>query len=145
MLKTRFCLMVTAVAATLFAASHALAETMTFKADLSGASEVPPLEEGGKGMLSATFDTVGKVLTYEVEYSGLSGPVTAAHFHGPSDTSQNAPVMIPVSGGLASPMKGSATLTDAQAADLVAGRLYFNVHTAKHRPGEIRGQVVKAK
>ena len=42
-----------------------------------------------------------------------------------------------------SPAKGTATLTDAQAADLMAGNWYVNVHTAEHRGGEIRGQVTK--
>ena len=41
----------------------------------------------------------------------------------------------------ASPIKGEATLTDAQAADLLAGRWYVNVHTRAHPGGEIRGQV----
>jgi hypothetical protein len=42
-------------------------------------------------------------------------------------------------------MNGSATLTDAQAADLMAGKWYVNVHTAENKGGEIRGQVLKAK
>ena len=41
------------------------------------------------------------------------------------------------------PIKGEATLTDAQAADLQAGKWYFNVHTAANKGGEIRGQVMK--
>jgi hypothetical protein len=40
-------------------------------------------------------------------------------------------------------MDGSATLTDAQAADLAGGKLYVNVHTAANKGGEIRSQVVK--
>jgi hypothetical protein len=134
-----------AIAATILAGAGASAEVISFKAALAGANEVPPIEVDGKGALTATYDTDTKALTYTVEYSGLSGPVTAAHFHGPSDTSHNAPVLIPVTGGLASPMQGSAVLTDAQAADLLGARLYFNVHTAKFRPGEIRGQVVRGK
>ncbi|OIQ70334.1 CHRD domain protein [mine drainage metagenome] len=42
-----------------------------------------------------------------------------------------------------SPAEGSATLTDAQAADLMAGKYYINVHTAANPTGEIRGQVTK--
>ena len=42
---------------------------------------------------------------------------------------------------LASLITGSATLTDVQAADLMAGKWYFNLHTAAHPGGEIRGQV----
>ena len=49
----------------------------------------------------------------------------------------------PATGGLVSPLKGEATLTDAQAADLAAGKWYFNVHTAANKGGEIRGQVMK--
>jgi hypothetical protein len=40
-------------------------------------------------------------------------------------------------------VQGSATLTDAQAADLLAGRYYINIHTAATPAGEIRGQVTK--
>jgi hypothetical protein len=43
----------------------------------------------------------------------------------------------------ASPANGTATLTDAQAADLQGGLWYINIHTNANRGGEIRGQVVK--
>ena len=36
---------------------------------------------------------------------------------------------------------GTATLTDAQVSDLNAGLWYFNIHTAAHPGGEIRGQM----
>jgi hypothetical protein len=39
------------------------------------------------------------------------------------------------------PVQGTATLTDAQAADLLAGRYYINIHTAANPAGEIRGHV----
>ena len=41
-------------------------------------------------------------------------------------------------------MQGSATLTDGQMADLMAGKWYANVHTAANPAGEIRGQMVRA-
>jgi len=53
--------------------------------------------------------------------------------------------VIPFKGKLKSPIKGSATLTDAQAADLAAGNYYVNVHTAANKDGEIRGQIEAAK
>ncbi len=56
----------------------------------------------------------------------------------------NGPPTVPVpAAALASPMHGEATLTDAQIAAFDAGGVYFNIHTAAHGPGEIRGQVMK--
>ena len=56
---------------------------------------------------------------------------------------KNAGVMIPIQNIATSPAEGSATLTDPQAADLLGGRMYVNVHTAANPGGEIRGQVTK--
>ncbi len=127
----------------LFSAA-ARAETVPFSATLAGASEVPPKTTAGTGAATASLDTASKTLTYNVEYSGLSGPATAAHFHGPADSGANAGVVVPFPTP-ASPIKGTATLTDAQMADLMAGKWYANVHTAANPAGEIRGQMTRAK
>jgi hypothetical protein len=114
---------------------------------MNGASEVPPVQTGGKGTLTATYDPATKVLSWEGNFSGLSGPATASHFHGPAEPGKNAGVEIWISEkgqNLSSPFKGQATLTDAQADDLQKGMLYANVHTEANKGGEIRGQVVKA-
>ena len=92
--------------------------------------------------MTATYDTTSKKLTYTVTYKDLTGPATMAHFHGPADAKTNAPVVVPAKDA-ANPIKGEATLTDAQAADLQGGKWYFNVHTEKNKGGEIRGQVMK--
>jgi hypothetical protein len=133
-----------AVSAALVSASPAFAEMLKMSATLIGKMEVPPADSNGKGSVDATFDTDTKKLDWTIEYSDLTGPVTAAHFHGPAEMGKNAPPVVPLEGDLASPLKGSATLTDALAADLVAGRIYFNIHTAQYPDGEIRGQVEKA-
>lgn len=95
----------------------------------------------GKGMGTFTYDPATHTLTYNVTYEGLSGPAAAAHIHGPADPGANAPPVVPFANA-ASPISGTATLTDAQAADLMAGKYYVNVHTAANRGGEIRGQIV---
>jgi hypothetical protein len=133
----------TVLAVGLWAATPATAEVINYKAELSPTSEVPPTESKGSGALTATFDTATKTLSWNVTYSGLTGPAIMAHFHGPATTGVNAGVVVPMTGNLESPMKGQAVLTDAQAADLVAGKWYFNVHTAANKGGEIRGQVAK--
>jgi hypothetical protein len=122
----------------------ARADQINFKADLSGASEVPPVTSAGKGTATASLDTATKTLNWTVTYSGLSGPATAGHIHGPAAPGANAGVLVPFTGGLVNPIKGSATLTDAQISDLEAGRTYVNLHTADNKGGEIRGQLVRA-
>jgi len=127
----------------LVGAPAAFAEMVMYKATLTPAAEVPPADSKGSGALTASYDTATKKLTYTATYKDLTGPVTAAHFHGPADAKTNAGIVVPVAGAMASPLKGEATLTDAQAADLAAGKWYFNVHTAANKGGEIRGQVMK--
>ena len=122
-------------------ASPALAQNVNFKATLGGGEEVPPVQTQGKGELTATFDQGSKRLTWKGNYSGLSGPATAAHFHA-AEKGKNGGVAVPISPS-ASPMEGSATLNDQQAADLMAGRWYVNVHTEANKAGEIRGQMTR--
>jgi hypothetical protein len=142
--SARAALAATALAALLLSGPAAFAATQQYAADLSATKEVPPNDSKGTGAVSATYDTATKKLTYTITYANLTGPATAAHFHGPADANANAGPVVPIPAtGLASPIKGEATLTDAQAADLEAGKWYFNVHTAAHGPGEIRGQLTK--
>jgi len=131
-----------AFAALLAFVPAALAATENYSADLKASSQVPVNDSKGSGALTATYDTASKKLTYTVNYKDLTGPATMAHFHGPADAKTNAPVVVPAKDA-ANPIKGEATLTDAQAADLKAGKWYFNVHTEKNKGGEIRGQVMK--
>jgi hypothetical protein len=128
------------LAAALLAAGAVQAKTIRFTAALSGPQEVPPNTSKGSGLVDATLDDATKTFTYTATYFGLSGPATGAHFHGPATAVANAPPVI-TAASLKSPIKGSAKLTDAQIADLTAGKWYFNVHTAAHPGGEIRGQL----
>jgi CHRD domain len=123
--------------------SIGFAEVVKLKADLKATEEVPPNDSTGTGVMEATYDSSSKQLSYTADYSGLTGAATMAHFHGPAEPGKNAPIVVPVQGSVASPIKGTATLTDAQAAELLSGKLYFNVHTEKNKGGEIRGQVTK--
>lgn len=130
-----------ALGATIAFAGPAFAEK--FKATLDGKAEVPPNTSAGKGAADIDYDAASKKLSWKVTYSGLSGPATAAHFHGPGEAGKNAGVAVPIPNIASSPAEGSATLTDAQAADLLAGKYYVNIHTAANPAGEIRGQVMK--
>lgn len=122
-------------------AGPAFADKM--KATLDGKAEVPPNTSAATGTAELDYDPASKKLSWKVTYSGLSGPATAAHFHGPAEAGKNGGVAVAIPNAGTSPVSGSATLTDAQAADLVAGKYYINIHTAANPGGEIRGQVTK--
>ena len=143
MAKLARIMLVGAAVSAALAVAPARAETMSFRAELNGASEVPPATSQGTGNLAATYDTASKVLAWRGTVSGLTGGATAAHFHGPAEPGKNAGVLVPAPGVTTGPFEGSATLTDDQARALVAGQTYFNVHTAAHPGGEVRGQVTK--
>ena len=134
----------TTLAAMALLALPAAAQSTQFRAELAGTNEVPAKTSGGTGTATAQLDPATKVLTYRVEYTGLSGPATAAHFHGPAELTANAGVVVPFASP-ASPITGTATLTDAQVADLSAGKWYANVHTAANPAGEIRGQMMRGR
>ncbi|HTZ03810.1 MAG TPA: CHRD domain-containing protein [Xanthobacteraceae bacterium] len=142
-----FCIGGAAAAGLLASSSASHAAAVTFKADLKGSSEVPPNTTGGTGSVTASYDAATKTLTWNGTFSGLTGPATAAHFHGPAEPGKNAGVAIWISEKgkpLESPFKGSATLSDAQASDLMAGQWYVNIHTKANPGGEIRGQLMKS-
>src|SRR6202789_2415170 len=123
----------------------AQAATINLKGDLKGSAEVPPKDSAGTGTLTATLDTETNEFKYHVEFSGLTGAVVAAHFHGPAAEGANAKPQLPIKvSPIASPIDGKATLTPEQVRDLTDGKWYFNLHTAANPGGEVRGQVVKA-
>lgn len=130
-----------------FCISAAKAEIVHFKATLTPAAEVPPVKNShAKGVVKAHYDTASRMLIWRSEQTGLSGPATMAHFHGPATKKQNADVQIPVDGNqLGNKGQGHAKLTDEQASQLMKGLWYFNYHTEKNPAGEIRGQVVRVK
>ena len=132
------------VATTLaFVTFAAHATTIKLKADLKASSEVPAKDSTGTGTLTGTLDTDTNHFTYHIEFSGLTGPVVAAHFHGPAVEGSNAKPQLPIKiSPIASPIDGDTNLTPEQTKDLAAGKWYFNLHTSANPSGEIRGQVV---
>jgi len=121
------------------------AEPILFKVPISGGQEVPPVFAASGGIADISYDPTTRVLTWTVAYTGLSGPATMAHFHGPAQPGKNAPVLIWLAKQglpLESPINGQATLTPDQARQFEAGEWYINIHTQAHPEGEIRGQVL---
>ena len=106
---------------------------------LSGSQEVPPVNVSGTG--TATI-TVGedRSVSAKIVTQGVNG--TAAHIH-EGAAGANGPVAVPMdkTGENEWSTKAGAKLTDSQYEAYKAGRLYFNVHTAQNKGGEIRGQI----
>lgn len=114
---------------------------VAFSTTLSGNNEVPAKTTAGTGTVDAVLNKDTNLLKWKVNYSGLSGPAKAAHFHGPAAAGANAGVVLAWPSA-ESGSESSATLTAAQVADLMAGRWYANVHTAANPGGEVRGQMM---
>ena len=144
----KFCPIILVCAANVAFVIPSYGETIQFKANLKPSNEVPPNDSKGTGSVALTFDEATKTLTWKGTYSDLTGPPTAAHFHGPAPASKNAGILIPIfvagtAKSPASPFEGSVVLTDEQANYLKSGELYINIHTPTNKAGELRGQLVR--
>lgn len=115
-----------------------LSWNMESNSDVSTAPRVP---KDATGRAQASYNTSTKELSWTITYSGLSGPPTMAHFHGPTSATLTTPPIIDFGTALASPIKGSRILTSAQESELLAGLWYCNIHTAQNVGGEVRGQM----
>ena len=108
---------------------------------LTGAKEVPPTGSTGTGMVEGVINMSSRELRWNIKCSGLTGPVTAMHFHGPAAEGQNAGVVVPMQGGCdGQGTTGKVVIDQNGLADLLAGKWYVNVHTQRFPNGEIRGQ-----
>jgi hypothetical protein len=140
------CSFVVIAAATLLMAACSVlrpdAELAAFSAQMTGMNEVPRVATAASGHVYAVLNKDSGLLRWKLTFSGLSGPATAGHFHGPAVVGANAGVVLAFKGPVKSPLEGQATLTPAQAADLLAGKWYANIHSAAHPGGEIRGQMI---
>jgi hypothetical protein len=114
-----------------------------FDAALNGGNELPPTPSPARGEMTADYLPATKILHWSLTLRGLSGPVTWAFICGPdgagNDNAELVPINLELEGGT---HPGAATVTDQQAADLIAGRWYVNVKTEKFPNGEIRGTLV---
>ena len=121
----------------------------TFVASLSGAGEVPAKAVAGTG--TATIVKNGASYTYTITYTGMSGPLTGAHIHGPASATTNATVIVPFSvtgAGASGTLTGTFTSTNTptisnDSLDVLmrTGGAYVNLHTGANVGGEIRGQL----
>jgi hypothetical protein len=113
---------------------------VVLQADLTGEQEVPPTTSSGTGTATAILNTNTEELSWSVNYHGLSA--VSAHIHGPADPGANSVAQIDIGkSALKSPIRGSAKVTAQEAEQILDGKWYVNIHTARNPGGEIRGQL----
>lgn len=121
---------------------------------LTGAQETPAVPSAALGTLDVSYTRSSKILTYTINWSGLTGAVTAAHIHGLAPTGYAAGVVqtfstsaitrcATVSNTSCGTYKGTLLVDDVivKETDLLNGVYYVNLHTAAYPGGEIRGQI----
>lgn len=125
-----------------------LGSEQKFTASLNGQQEVPPVNVPGNGVGKFTLNATGTALQFEVTVNDLSGPLTAAHIHNAAAGVNGPPVRTITNAFTDSTASGTwsssdtvEALTPALVAELLATKLYVNVHTAANPSGEVRGQI----
>lgn len=110
----------------------------TFVFEMRGAHEVPPVPSTHSGGCMGTLDQAAR--TFAITCVHDVALATVMHIHR-APAGENGPVVFDL-GNPASPVSATWTgMTSSDIADLLAGNLYVNVHTAGRPAGEIRGQI----
>ena len=131
----------------------AVPKDVTFSTTMNGAGEFPAKNVAGTGTATIVKSATGGTYTYTINYTGMSGPLTGAHIHGPATTGVNANVIVPFNttgAGASGTLTGTFATTntptitnDSLDALMRTGNAYVNLHTAANPGGEIRGQLLQ--
>ena len=106
-----------------------------FTTTLSGNAEVPPVVSDGMGTGTFELSADESSLSYSITASGLSGPVTAAHFHfsatGPAGSGgvlfEITDSVEEINGEIT--LEGTWPLTAEDVVNLRVDYVYVNLHT----------------
>ena len=127
------------VAAAALLAGGGSALAVDLKVNLTGADEVPPVTTSASGTGTITV-AADKSVSGSIKTSGVEGTMAHIHVGAPGQT---GPSIITLNKGAdgAWMVPAGSKLTDEQYAKFKAGDLYVNVHSAEHKPGELRAQL----
>ena len=127
------------LAAITLAVSGGAALAKDVKVTLSGSEETPPVTTTATGSGVIKFGS-DKSVTGSIKTTGIDGTVAHIHVGAPGQSGPPIITLEKTADGVWSVPAGSK-LTDEQYASFNAGNLYVNVHSAEHKPGEIRAQL----
>lgn len=114
---------------------------------LSGANEFPSNPSAASGTVDYSYNKTTKLFSYFLTWNNLSDIATGSHIHGPAPKGTNASIVFDFFQKIQKTKSGSfsnSVLVDGIAikeADLLAGKYYFNMHSAPFPAGEIRAQI----
>lgn len=120
-------------------------EVYDLSGSASGAQEVPAVTTNGTGTISGTYDKNTNTLSYDINWTDISGDATVAHFHGPAATGESAGPLVDIpitTNGINGRANATVVIHDSVETALLDGKVYYNIHTATNPNGEIRGQVL---
>ncbi|MDZ7801080.1 MAG: CHRD domain-containing protein [Trueperaceae bacterium] len=144
---SRFKVLLASIGLVLGLAACSAAVQLDFSADLTTDAEVPAPDLDGatpSGSATATLNEAEDTLTISGDFSGLTGPATGAHIHGPAEEGETEGVVFPLNVDAAASGELSGTwddITEDEVQQLRDGLFYVNVHTDLNAAGEIRGQL----
>ena len=118
------------------------AHLAAFSTQMTGLNQMPHVATTASSHVDAVLNKNTLLLRWKLSFTGLSGPATAGHFHGPADVGANANSTLAFNDPVQSPLEGRATLTAAQTTELLSGQWYVSLQTKAHPKGEIRGQMI---
>jgi hypothetical protein len=127
------------IVAAALALSGGWASATDVKVTLVGSEETPPVTTSatGTGVITINAD---KSVTGTIKTTGIVG--TVAHIHLGAPGVAGPPIIVLTKGADETwTVPAGSVLTDDQYASFKAGNLYVNVHSAEHKPGEIRAQL----
>ena len=132
----------------LFTFSNMIASSnrLHFTVSLSGENSVPPVTTNATGTATLSLSEDLTELEYHITIEGLTP--TAAHFHNGAFDGTGSVVKTLDFGssftisGIWSSNDLTEPLTPELVIELMAGRIYLNIHTADNPTGEIRGNAV---
>lgn len=116
-----------------------------FVASQTGAQVVPPVSSGATGFGYAILNPAQTFVNISAGYNNLPGGHIGFHIHGPAVPGASGPIIYTIAPSAPNTQLGylhfGTALTPTQVAQLRAGLLYFDLHSAANPDGEIRGQI----
>lgn len=116
--------------------------SVSMTSELDGQQEVPPNVTPAKGSAHCAIDVHSNKFTFLMTWDGIASPQTAGHIHGPALPGQTNGVKFALPNNSGNHQVGVWNYDQADEADILAGLMYFNVHSDAFLTGEIRGQIL---